>query len=117
MIFNEFESGEFLKVYKVLSNYKDKIILSTYEKDVFLGEIDTWYETDNGLGEDDELYEEYNVCAVKIHKIISNVSETLLEECLYEFSYKNMPSKIETVNGKIIFAKFFPTEFGMFHSM
>ena len=58
----------------MLSNYKDKIILSTYEKDVFLGEIDTWYETDNGLGEDDELYEEYNACAVKIHKIIRGQS-------------------------------------------
>lgn len=103
MVFNEIEARNFLKVYKVLSNYTDKIVVKTHEKDVILGEIDTWYETDNGLSEDDELYEEYNACAVKIHNIISNVSGILQEGNRYEFSYKNMPYRVETVDGKIIF--------------
>lgn len=103
MIFNDIEAGDFMRAFSALSDFKGKIVFKTQGKDVFLGEINTWYESDNGLEEDDELYEEYNAFAVEVHKIINNESRLFQEGRLYEFSYKNLPLKVETVGGEVLF--------------
>lgn len=40
MIFNTIEAGDLLRVYRVLSSYKEKMVFKTQEKDIFLGETD-----------------------------------------------------------------------------
>ena len=102
MLFNELEKNEFLQLYRILTKTNERIKIFTYENDTFIGQVDTWYETDNGLEEEDELYEEYNACAIYVHKVIGNISKNIQEGQLYEFSYKNIPKKIESENGDIL---------------
>ena len=93
-------------------------LLSTYPNGTFLriswgsgkvvieGTIDTLYETDNGMEEDMEQYREFYACAVLVKNVIRNLSNrSLAANTLIEVSTENQPSKIELVDGTIIWSR------------
>lgn len=70
------------------------------------GIIDTIYETDNGAEDDEDQYQEFYACAVLVKNVIRNLSNRpLAENTLIEVSIENLPSKIELVDGTIIWSR------------
>lgn len=75
-------------------------------KVVIEGILDTIYETDNGAEIDEEQYQELYACAVLVKNVIRNLSNRFLAaNTLIEVSIQNQPSKIELVDGTIIWSR------------
>lgn len=70
------------------------------------GTLDTIYETDNGAEMEEEQYQEFYACAVLIKRIVRNLSGgPLTVNSLIEVSVENPPSKIELVDGTVIWSR------------
>lgn len=77
-----------------------------FGKVVIEGTLDTIYETDNGAEMEEEQYQEFYACAVLIKRIVRNLSGgPLTVNSLIEVSVENPPSKIELVDGTVIWSR------------
>ncbi|MCH5185002.1 MAG: hypothetical protein J1F64_02640 [Oscillospiraceae bacterium] len=88
---NKYPNGTYLKI-----EFSDGLL-------VLYGTIDTMYETNNGLEEDEDGYKEFYACLISIEKIITNLSDNILQEGdLIEISIEDQPTLIETRDGTVI---------------
>ncbi|AUM95023.1 MULTISPECIES: hypothetical protein [Clostridium] len=112
MFYNKLEK----ELFKSLISFYDEqsnnsLTFEWYDNTIVEAYIDTFYETDNGLEMDEDGYEEYDVCLIRINKIINVAKNSLIGiertslNKLFEVSYHNLPDKVYDNNNKVIWRR------------
>jgi hypothetical protein len=114
MFANDLEKELMKSLMNYFDKYYDKLVVIEWADGTKIKALlDTFYETDNGLELDEEGYEEYYACAITVKEII-NLPEKLYKSLIYpekeeidigvgsEISYHNIPKRVCSINGEII---------------